>query len=93
MSIWRTGGAKTRLPLRLLRAAARSCFVAALVAPPTWAAEPSSSDACVVPLGGAATGNVITMHALPGGGVLIGAERGLLRVDPAWRAVVTVGDA
>jgi hypothetical protein len=46
-----------------------------------------------VPLGGAATGNVITMHALPGGGVLIGAARGLFRVDPASRAVVAVGGA
>ncbi len=48
---------------------------------------------CVVAVRGADIGSVRAIHGLPGGGALIGAERGLFRVDPASGAVATAGGA
>jgi hypothetical protein len=47
--------------------------------------------ACVVLVGEAATGFVFKMHDLTTGAVLIGAERGLFRFDPAAEHVTPVG--
>jgi len=41
-----------------------------------------TSGACVISTGPAATGSVFAMQDLPGGGVLIGAQNGLFRLDP-----------
>jgi hypothetical protein len=63
-------------------------LLAAQQASVALAANTKANPACVVPASGEATGGVNYMHDLPGGDVLIGAEKGLLAVacfsPPRW---------
>ena len=56
------------------------------------AADTRANPACVVPAGDTATGSVNDMRDLPAGGVLIGAEDGLFRYEPARIRFVPAGD-
>ena len=58
----------------------------------TTAQAARADVACVVPMHDIETGKVFTTLTLPGGGLLIGAEKGLFRFDPATRKLVQTGE-
>jgi hypothetical protein len=68
-------------------------LLAAILAIGAFVAQARAQPACVVPLGGSKTGIVHGMHDLPGGSVLVGAERGVFRFYPPTGPLLPVGDA
>src|SRR5262249_29002210 len=78
--------------LALLHAAAGAVIILAAINAASADAT-STSYACVVLASEGATGSVFGMHDLPGGTVLIDAEKGWFHFDPAAGRVVPAGEA